>query len=185
MQGTLFRVAQYAGIARCSAIAGPVPLHPVEDQIEGEDPSSFWLALKRCEGLFERRNTDARTLWGRLPLLSLSLGALGGAIFVAVLLTHTRHGSLDHMSVAGWLLALGGFCLVGSFAMWARTEVAESYGRPDPYAPPGYPPDRISWWGRLELRNVRLYRGVAWFFAVIGSLLLVASCLAQVVSFLG
>jgi hypothetical protein len=99
-----------------------------------------------------------------------------------VILQITRpHVTLDHLSIAGWLALWGGFSLFGSLAMWARTDYAESFGEPDPYAPPGYPADRLSWWGRSELAHVPLYRGMMKFFLGLGLLLLLAAGIAEVV----
>jgi hypothetical protein len=94
------------------------------------------------------------------------------------------HISLDHLPVAGWLLISGGFSLLGALAMKFRTDMAQSYGEPDPYAPPGYPPDKVSWWGRSELRNAPLYWGMMFFFLVVGLLLLLAAGIAEIVSLL-
>jgi hypothetical protein len=115
-----------------------------------------------------------------VPLPSLCLGLIGVGIFVAMLLTHLRHGSLNHLSAAGWLLILAGFSLAGSLAMWMRTDYAESYREPDPYAPPGTPPGKLSWWGRGELERAPLYRGMAWLFTGPGLLLLLAAGVAEI-----
>jgi hypothetical protein len=154
----------------------------MEDRIEGEDAPAYRTALKRWGHLFDRRGGNPRTLWGRVPLPSLCLGLLGLGIFVGILLTHRRHAS--HLPLAGWLLAFAGFSLLGSLAMWSRTDYAESYGEPDPYAPLGYRPDKPSLWGRSELRNAPLYRAMAWIFTVLGLVLLIASGITEVVALL-
>lgn len=154
----------------------------MEDRVEGEDAPAYRMALERWGRLFDRRGSNPRTMWGRVPLPSLCLGILGLGIFVAILLTHRSHGS--HLSVAGWLLAFGGFSLFGSLAMWGRTDYAESYGEPDPYAPLGHQPTKPSWWGRSELRNAPIYRGMAWLFTALGLALLLASGVTEVVALL-
>jgi hypothetical protein len=86
-----------------------------------------------------------------------------------------------HLSIAGWLAFWGGFSLFGSLAMWFRTDMAESYGEPDPFAPPGYPEDKLSWFGRQELAAAPLYRGMMLAFLGAGLLLLFSAGIAEII----
>ena len=113
---------------------------------------------------------------------NLGLVILGvGIVLMVILLITKPHFKLDHLSVAGWLALWGGFSLFGSLAMWFRTDYAESYGEPDPSAPAGYPPEKLSWWGRNELALAPLYRGMMWLFLGLGLLLLLAAGIAEIV----
>jgi hypothetical protein len=126
--------------------------------------------LAPSESLDERLDRPRGWRWGRsawargLAFVVLLGAAIGSSAAVA-------HRGLHHLSIAGWLLIWGGFFLLGSGAMWFRTESALSYGEPDPYAPPGYPRDKLSWWGGSELGLAPLYLS---FPRSSGQLLLVA-----------